>query len=134
CQSKPRQITMRADGEPSGSTVARAMAVALRTDAVASAIHDRTSGSGSSGRGSGRAAATMRSRAGAVRAGDGRRPRRLLRARQPGGRADLAELAGVVVPVVVEQRADVHRDGNLVLLHDLLEERDLRLAALELGV
>src|SRR5215510_8202070 len=42
--------------------------------------------------------------------------------------ADLRELAGVIVPVVVEQRTDVHRNRDLIGPHELLEERDARLA------
>src|SRR5262245_45345052 len=42
--------------------------------------------------------------------------------------ADLRELAGVIVPVVVEQRAKVHRNRDLVGTHELLEERDACLA------
>ncbi len=44
---------MRADGRPSGSTVASVMAVAFLIDAVASASQAATSGKGSAGRGSG---------------------------------------------------------------------------------
>src|SRR5713101_5731718 len=47
--------------------------------------------------------------------------------------ADLAELAGVVVPVVVEHRADEHRDRDLIGTHELLEERDAGFA-LEVGI
>src|SRR5437867_11662124 len=51
---------MRADGRPSGSTVANAIAVALRTRGVASSIQLLTSGKGLSGSGSGRDGAAMR--------------------------------------------------------------------------
>src|SRR5262245_37466693 len=46
-------MIMRAEGRPSGSTVAALMAVELRTTADASAIHVCTRGRGSSGSGSG---------------------------------------------------------------------------------
>src|SRR5262245_52945322 len=58
---------------------------------------------------------------------------RLLRVRQADRLADLGELAGVVVPVIVEHRADEHRDRDLVGAHELLEQRDARLAP-EVGV
>src|SRR5439155_5992887 len=51
--SYPRQITMRAVGRPSASTVASAIAVALFTTGPASSIQRATSGSGSAGRMSG---------------------------------------------------------------------------------
>src|SRR5687768_7731530 len=41
---------------------------------------------------------------------------------------DLRDLARVVVPVIVEHGADEHRDRDLVGAHELLEQRDLRLA------
>src|SRR5262249_33591168 len=64
------------------------------------------------------------------------RPRtrsRLLRFGQADRLPDLGDLPRVVVPVVLEQRA--HEGGNVDLLdsHDLLEERNARLA-LEVGL
>src|SRR5262245_63287420 len=53
--------------------------------------------------------------------------------REPDRLADTREMARVVVPVVVEQRADVHGNRDLVGAHELLEERDARLP-LELRV
>src|SRR6267142_5608599 len=50
----PRQITMRADGRPSGSTVARVIACAFRMSAKASFSQASRSGSGSGGRSAGR--------------------------------------------------------------------------------
>src|SRR5262249_37885960 len=58
---------------------------------------------------------------------------RLLRVRQADRLADLGELAGVIVPVIVEHRADEHRNRDLVGAHELLEQRDARLAP-EVGV
>src|SRR5262249_55552182 len=51
--SKPRPMTMRADGRPSGSTVASVIAVGFRTRALASAIQPSTRASGLAGSGSG---------------------------------------------------------------------------------
>src|SRR5262245_6133751 len=51
----PRQITMRAVGRPSGSTVARVIACALRMSAKASFSQPSRSGSGSGGRSTGSA-------------------------------------------------------------------------------
>src|SRR5262245_43147495 len=48
----------------------------------------------------------------------------LRRLGKPHRRADLGDLAGVVVPVVVEHRADEHRDRDLVRAHECPEERD----------
>src|SRR5262245_50536799 len=50
---------------------------------------------------------------------------------EPNGLPDLLELAGVVVPVKVEHGAEVHVDRDLVRAHELLEERDARLAPVE---
>src|SRR5437762_12078444 len=55
----PRQITMRAEGRPSGSTVARVIACALRMSAKASFSQPSRIGSGSAGRCAGRAGLGM---------------------------------------------------------------------------
>jgi hypothetical protein len=44
------------------------------------------------------------------------------------GLPDLGDLARVIVPAVVEHRRHVHRQQDLVGPHELLEQRDLRLA------
>src|SRR5262245_23538267 len=49
-------------------------------------------------------------------------------AAEPDGVPDLLDLPGVVVPVVVEHRAEVHVERDLVRAHELLEEGDARLA------
>src|SRR5262249_60043261 len=53
---------------------------------------------------------------------------------QTGGLANLGELAGVIVPVEVEERADVLRERDLLGAHELLEERNPRLARLQLVI
>src|SRR5262245_38855282 len=74
---------MRADGRPSGSTVASAIAMAARVDADASASHRSTSGSGSDGSASGSGELTRGIEAGTSVPDGGRacRPKSLLLAR-----------------------------------------------------
>src|SRR5215467_14561703 len=43
--------------------------------------------------------------------------------------ADLGDLSGVVVPMEIEHRTNVRRQGDLVGPHELLEQGDLRLAS-----
>src|SRR5215831_17649913 len=52
-------------------------------------------------------------------------------AAEPSCLPDLLELAGMVVPVIVEHGAEVHVDRDLVRAHELLEEGNARLAPLE---
>src|SRR5436190_8934562 len=54
--------------------------------------------------------------------------------RQPDGLADLGDLPGVIVPVEVEERANVLGEGDLLGAHELLEERNPRLARLQLVI
>src|SRR5262245_22768011 len=52
---------------------------------------------------------------------------------EPHGFPDLGQVARVVVPVEVEHGIDEHRDRDLVRAHELLEQRDARLAR-EVGI
>src|SRR5215813_10892099 len=56
-----------------------------------------------------------------------------LRVGEAVGFADLGDLLGVVVPMVVVHRAHVHRQGDLIGPHELLEEWNLRLTS-EIGL
>src|SRR5262245_45072721 len=68
---------MRADGRPSGSTVASVAAVAFRTAAAASASHRSTIGRGSSGSDSGSVLTAVSGGREASRLGEAHQPERL---------------------------------------------------------
>ena len=55
-------------------------------------------------------------------------PRNRLRRRHPVRFSNLRDLPSVVIPVIVEHRAHVHRQSDPVGPHELLEERNLCLA------
>src|SRR5262249_19168861 len=117
-------------GYTTASTAPAAMAASTAEPPAA-----RTSAPASEARACGHATIPDRAEPGARPAVRTRPPPsgRLLLVGEADRLADLGDLAGVIVPVVVEHGADEHRDRDLVGAHELLEQRDARLA-LEVGV